>query len=160
MSVIRVISSTMGVSSPASVAVGTGYYVYKGDQPYIPPAPAKPLPQNVKTIAGKQARIAKYIRLRLDGRGQVRGRPAARRHPQHQGDLREGVPGTTKSSSKEGGRMPKIRNLSWRVSGVAAGTFLSLDGLSGGYTHRGPPGGTVTAGDRGTPPRGDRGEVP
>ena len=67
MSVIRVISSTMGVSSPASVAVGTGYYVYKGDQPYIPPAPAKPLPQNVKTIAGKQARIAKYIRLRLDG---------------------------------------------------------------------------------------------
>ena len=36
--------------------------------------------------------------------------------------------------------MPKIRNLSWRVSGVAAGTFLSLDGLSGGYAHRGVPG--------------------
>ena len=102
MSVIRVISSTMGVSSPASVAVGTGYYVYKGDQPYIPPAPATPLPQNVKTIAGKQARIAEYIRLRLRRRGQVRGRPAARRHPQHQGDLREGVPGLPRAAARRG----------------------------------------------------------
>jgi len=35
--------------------------------------------------------------------------------------------------------MPELRYLSWRVSGVAAGTFLSLDGLSGGYTHRPDP---------------------
>ena len=35
--------------------------------------------------------------------------------------------------------MPELRHLSWRASGVAAGTFLSLDGLSGGYTHRPDP---------------------
>ena len=38
MPVIRVISTTMGVSTPASIAEGTGYYTYKGDPNWIPGA--------------------------------------------------------------------------------------------------------------------------
>jgi len=66
VSVIRADAITMGKSSRASLGSGR-FYRYNGDQPYVKPVPAEPLPQNVKTIAGKQARIAKYIRLRQDG---------------------------------------------------------------------------------------------
>ena len=65
MSVIRSTFTTMGQSSPASVAEGTGYYTYNGDQPLKKEAPAEPSPQNAKASAGRAARLAEYARLRL-----------------------------------------------------------------------------------------------
>jgi hypothetical protein len=60
---IRPTYSTMGQSTPASVAEGTGYYRYNGDQPYVKAAPAGTLPQNAKAITAKQRRIAEFGRL-------------------------------------------------------------------------------------------------
>jgi hypothetical protein len=61
---IKVISSTMGVSSPASVAEGTGYYRYKGDQPYRGPERSPMARAGDHLSRGKAARFAEYCRLR------------------------------------------------------------------------------------------------
>ena len=66
----KVTASTMGVSSPASVAAGTGYYRYRGNQPEPPPR-SEPLPQNIKATAGKRERFARYCALRLDGKSRA-----------------------------------------------------------------------------------------
>ena len=64
MSVIRIVSSTMGQSSPASVAEGTGkYYRYNGKQPIRPEARDEVHPANAKATAGRAARLAEYGRL-------------------------------------------------------------------------------------------------
>ena len=63
---IKIVSSTMGVSTPASVAEGTGWYRYNGKQP-LKADPDGTLPQNAKATAGKQQRMAEYARLRLEG---------------------------------------------------------------------------------------------
>jgi len=62
---IKITASTMGVSSPASVAAGTRYYRYKGNKPLAKEAGAPP-PQNAKAMTGRRARVAEYKRLRLD----------------------------------------------------------------------------------------------
>jgi hypothetical protein len=57
----------MGHASPASVAAGTGYYRYRGNQPLKEDAGSEPLPQNRRATAAKRERFAKYTRLRLEG---------------------------------------------------------------------------------------------
>jgi hypothetical protein len=64
---IRPISTTMGQSSPASVASGTGYYRYRGNQPDKKTPPSEPLPQNRNATAAKRKRVAEYTRRRLEG---------------------------------------------------------------------------------------------
>lgn len=59
-------ASTMGVSTPASRAEGTGYYRYRGNQPHQEFPASAPLPQNVKATTAKEKRVAEYTRLRLD----------------------------------------------------------------------------------------------
>ena len=63
---IRPVSTTMGVSTPASVAEGTRYYRYNGDQPYRGPDRSRDLPQNAKAMSAKQRRMAEYNRLQLE----------------------------------------------------------------------------------------------
>jgi response regulator of citrate/malate metabolism len=63
---VKVTYSTMGVSTPASVAEGTGYYRDRGKQPHQETGPSSPLPQNIKATTAKQKRMAKYTRLRLE----------------------------------------------------------------------------------------------
>lgn len=62
---IKPLMTTMGVSTPASVAEGTRYYTYNGDQPYHGPDRSRDLPQNAKAMSAKQKRMAEYVRLRL-----------------------------------------------------------------------------------------------
>ena len=64
---IKITASTMGISTPASVAEGTGYYRYRGKQPETETRPGETLPQNAKATAGKRQRMAEYARLRLEG---------------------------------------------------------------------------------------------
>lgn len=63
---IKPVSTTMGVSSPATLNEGTGRYRYRGNKP-DPPPPSEPLPQNAKATSAKQQRMAEYDRRRLDG---------------------------------------------------------------------------------------------
>jgi hypothetical protein len=63
---VKVTYSTMGVSTPASVAEGTGYYRYRGKRPHQESPPSSPLPQNIKATTAKQKRVAEYARLRLE----------------------------------------------------------------------------------------------
>jgi hypothetical protein len=60
---IRPTFTTMGQSTPASVAEGTGYYRYRGKQPHQESPPSSPLPQDVKATTAKQMRIAEFGRL-------------------------------------------------------------------------------------------------
>lgn len=62
----KVIGSTMGVSTAASIAKGTGYYTYRGKQPYRE-SPPEALPQNASATAAKRERVAEYTRRRLAG---------------------------------------------------------------------------------------------
>ena len=61
----KVTASTMGVSTPATVAEGTRYYRYNGDQPDKKAPPGGGLPQNRIASAAKRKRMAEYTRLRL-----------------------------------------------------------------------------------------------
>jgi len=69
---IRPVSSTMGVSTPATVGEGARPYRYRGIKDWTPndsryrDLPAKPHPQNARTSAERAARVAEYARLRLE----------------------------------------------------------------------------------------------
>ena len=72
----KVTFSTMGVSTPASVAedAGSGGYKYRGDPNWKPGAPqyresgqGEPLPHNAAATGAKQKRMAEYNRRRLNG---------------------------------------------------------------------------------------------
>lgn len=76
MAMIRPVSTTMGVSTPATVAedAGAGGYKYRGDPDWTPgdpryrePGKGEPLPQNARATTGKRQRMAEYTRLRLEG---------------------------------------------------------------------------------------------
>ena len=64
---VRVTYSTMGQSTPATVAEGTRYYTYGGKQPLEAQSKAETLPQNRIASAAKRARFAEYTRRRLAG---------------------------------------------------------------------------------------------
>jgi hypothetical protein len=71
---IRVTASTMGVSTPATLAEDAGgtYYKYRGDSRWTPNdaryrLPDKPHPQNTRTSTERAGRLAEYGRLRLEG---------------------------------------------------------------------------------------------
>lgn len=68
---IRPVSTTMGISTPASRAEGTGYYTYRGKQPHRPPRESVQLPQNVKASNARQKRIDRYCELRLAGKSRT-----------------------------------------------------------------------------------------
>ena len=47
---IRPVSTTMGISTPASRAEGTGYYTYRGKQPHRPPREIRAAPPECQGI--------------------------------------------------------------------------------------------------------------
>lgn len=62
---IRPVYSTMGQQSPASVAEGTGYYRYRGNQPLRgPDAPSPMARTDNRQSREKAARFAEFRRLR------------------------------------------------------------------------------------------------
>lgn len=69
MSTIRVTASTMGVTTPASVAAGTGWYRWRGN-PAWPGGHREPEtaehPQNARAAAGRRTRLAEWERLRVE----------------------------------------------------------------------------------------------
>jgi len=68
---IKVTATTMGVSTPASVAEGTRWYRYRGGQPGNEPSPAEPQPQNAKATAMRAERLRRYFAARDAGKSEA-----------------------------------------------------------------------------------------
>jgi hypothetical protein len=63
MAVIRATFTTMGQSSPATVAEGTGYYVYGGDKPHKETGKSRMARDRTHVSKDKAARFAEFCRL-------------------------------------------------------------------------------------------------
>jgi len=68
---IKVTATTMGVSTPASVAEGARWYRYRGGQPDNEPSPAEPQPQNAKATAMRAERLRRYFAARDAGKSEA-----------------------------------------------------------------------------------------
>jgi hypothetical protein len=63
MGLIRATFTTMGQSSPASVAEGTGYYVYGGDKPHQETGKSRMARDRSHVSKDKAGRFAEFRRL-------------------------------------------------------------------------------------------------
>lgn len=68
---IKPVSTTMGVSTPATLAEGTHDYTYRGKKPYLGPDNSRQLTQNAEGLAARRKRIAEYCELRSEGKSRT-----------------------------------------------------------------------------------------